>query len=95
MTYIRNFWKDEQGQDLVESVLLIGFCALAAITLFLGFANSANGVSNRLGRYLATAEIPTSEAIRMHENPFLIITLWLGAGVVLVILLAYRWNKHL
>ena len=29
MTFLRNFWKDEQGQDLIEYTLLMAFVALA------------------------------------------------------------------
>ena len=36
MTYLRNFWNDEQGQDLIEYTLLIAFVALASAALFIG-----------------------------------------------------------
>ena len=36
MTYLRNFWTDEQGQDLIEYTLLMAFVALASAALFLG-----------------------------------------------------------
>src|ERR1017187_3405397 len=36
MTFLRNFWKDEQGQDLIEYTLLMAFVALASSALFLG-----------------------------------------------------------
>jgi len=36
MTYLRCFWKDDQGQDLIEYTLLIAFVALAAAALFIG-----------------------------------------------------------
>ena len=36
MTYLRTFWKDEQGQDLIEYTLLMAFVALASAALFLG-----------------------------------------------------------
>ena len=36
MTLLRNFWKDEQGQDLIEYTLLMAFVALASAALFLG-----------------------------------------------------------
>jgi Flp pilus assembly pilin Flp len=36
MTFLRNFWKDEQGQDLIEYTLLMAFVALASAALFLG-----------------------------------------------------------
>ena len=40
MTYLRNFWKDEQGQDLIEYSLLMAFVALASAALFLGAGKS-------------------------------------------------------
>ena len=40
MTYLRNFWTDEQGQDLIEYSLLMAFVALASAALFLGAGNS-------------------------------------------------------
>ena len=33
---MRNFWNDEQGQDLIEYTLLIAFVALASAALFIG-----------------------------------------------------------
>ena len=36
MTFLRNFWKDEQGKDLIEYTLLMAFVALASAALFLG-----------------------------------------------------------
>ena len=34
MTFVRNFWKEEQGQDLIEYSLLMAFVALASAALF-------------------------------------------------------------
>ena len=36
MTFINRFWRDEQGQDLIEYTLLLAFVALASAGLFLG-----------------------------------------------------------
>lgn len=36
MTFLRSFWNDEQGQDLIEYTLLIAFVALASAALFIG-----------------------------------------------------------
>jgi pilus assembly protein Flp/PilA len=33
MTYLKNFINDEEGQDLVEYALLLGFVALACVTI--------------------------------------------------------------
>jgi len=35
MTFLHNFWKEEQGQDLIEYTLLMAFVALASAALFI------------------------------------------------------------
>ena len=52
MTYLRNFWTDEQGQDLIEYSLLMAFVALASAALFLGEAITARKLAG-LGLSLA------------------------------------------
>jgi len=44
MTYLRNFWNDEQGQDLIEYTLLIAFVALASAALFIGAGKSIGNI---------------------------------------------------
>jgi Flp pilus assembly pilin Flp len=44
MTYLQNFWKDEQGQDLIEYTLLMACVALASAALFLGAGGSIKGI---------------------------------------------------
>jgi Flp pilus assembly pilin Flp len=44
MTYLRNFWNDEQGQDLIEYTLLIAFVALASAALFIGAGGKINTI---------------------------------------------------
>ena len=44
MTFLRNFWNDEQGQDLIEYTLLMAFVALASAALFLGAGGSLKGI---------------------------------------------------
>jgi Flp pilus assembly pilin Flp len=44
MTHIRNFFSDEQGQDLIEYTLLLAFVALASAALFIGAGNSVKGI---------------------------------------------------
>jgi Flp pilus assembly pilin Flp len=44
MTYLQNFWNDEQGQDLIEYTLLMAFVALASAALFLGAGGSIKGI---------------------------------------------------
>ena len=44
MTTLRNFWNEEQGQDLIEYTLLMAFVALASAALFLGAGGSIKGI---------------------------------------------------
>jgi len=44
MTILRNFWNDEQGQDLIEYTLLMAFVALASAALFIGAGSSIKGI---------------------------------------------------
>jgi Flp pilus assembly pilin Flp len=55
MTILRNFWNDEQGQDLIEYTLLMAFVALASAALFLGAGSSIQGIWTATNTQLATA----------------------------------------
>ena len=55
MTYLRNFWTDEQGQDLIEYSLLMAFVALASAALFIGAGNSIKGIWSTTNSQLAVA----------------------------------------
>ena len=55
MTYLRNLWKDEQGQDLIEYSLLMAFVALASAALFLGAGNSIKGIWSTTNSQLVQA----------------------------------------
>lgn len=44
MQVIRNFWTDEQGQDLIEYTLLLAFVALAAAALFTNVGTSISTI---------------------------------------------------
>jgi Flp pilus assembly pilin Flp len=55
MTYLRNFWKDEQGQDLIEYSLLMAFVALASAALFLGAGKSISGIWSTTNSQLVAA----------------------------------------
>jgi Flp pilus assembly pilin Flp len=55
MTYLRNFWNDEQGQDLIEYTLLMAFVALASAALFLGAGGSIKGIWVTTNNQLAQA----------------------------------------
>jgi len=50
-----NFWKDEQGQDLIEYTLLMAFVALASAALFLGVGGNVSGIWTQTNTQLTAA----------------------------------------
>ena len=60
MTNLRNFWKDEQGQDLIEYSLLMAFVALASAALFLGAGKSISGIWSTTNSQLVAANSSAS-----------------------------------
>jgi Flp pilus assembly pilin Flp len=55
MTFMRNFWNDEQGQDLIEYTLLMAFVALASAALFIGAGSSIKGIWSQTNTQLVAA----------------------------------------
>jgi len=55
MTFLRNFWNDEQGQDLIEYTLLLAFVALASAALFIGAGGNVKGIWSTTNSQLAAA----------------------------------------
>ncbi|HKA00499.1 MAG TPA: Flp family type IVb pilin [Candidatus Solibacter sp.] len=55
MTFLRNLWNEEQGQDLIEYTLLMAFVALASAALFLGAGNSVKGIWSTSNSQLSAA----------------------------------------
>jgi Flp pilus assembly pilin Flp len=55
MTFLRNFWNDEQGQDLIEYTLLMAFVALASAALFIGAGKSIQGIWGSTNTQLSNA----------------------------------------
>ena len=60
MTFVRNFWNDEQGQDLIEYTLLMAFVALASAALFLGAGGSIKGIWTTTNAQLTNANTSAS-----------------------------------
>jgi len=60
MTFLRNFWNDEQGQDLIEYTLLMAFVALASAALFLGAGGSIKGIWVTTNNQLSQANVMAS-----------------------------------
>ncbi len=55
MTFLRNFWREEEGQDLIEYTLLMAFVALASAALFLGAGGSVKAIWTSANTQLASA----------------------------------------
>jgi Flp pilus assembly pilin Flp len=60
MTYLRSFWKDEQGQDLIEYSLLMAFVALASAALFIGAGGTIKGIWSTTNSQLVAANSAAS-----------------------------------
>jgi Flp pilus assembly pilin Flp len=54
-TYLRNFWKDEDGQDLIEYTLLLAFVALVAAGLFIQAGTVTAGIWGTANSMLTSA----------------------------------------
>ncbi len=53
--FLRSFWKDEQGQDLIEYTLLMAFVALASAALFINAGGSISSIWERGSARLSEA----------------------------------------
>jgi Flp pilus assembly pilin Flp len=60
MTFLRNLWNEEQGQDLIEYTLLMAFVALASAALFIGAGGSIKGIWVTTNSQLAAANTASS-----------------------------------
>ena len=57
---IRNFLRDEQGQDLIEYTLLLAFVALASAALFIGAGDAVEGIWGQANTRLGAANAAAS-----------------------------------
>ena len=55
MRRLCEFWRDEQGQDLIEYTLLIAFVALASAALFIGAGGSISSIWTTTNTHLSNA----------------------------------------
>jgi Flp pilus assembly pilin Flp len=55
MTFLRNLWNEDQGQDLIEYSLLMAFVALASAALFIGAGGSIKGIWGTVNTQLSAA----------------------------------------
>ena len=58
--FVKNFLKNEQGQDVVEYTLLLAFVALASAALFINAGGSINGIWTTTNKILANANTAVS-----------------------------------
>ena len=57
---MRNFWRDETGQDLIEYTLLLAFVVLSSAALFTGAGRSAKGIWTAANGALSNANSAAS-----------------------------------
>jgi Flp pilus assembly pilin Flp len=57
---LRSFWKNEEGQDLIEYTLLLAFVALVAAGLFIQAGQSTSGIWSIANSKLSTASSAAS-----------------------------------
>lgn len=55
MTILKNFLRDDQGQDLIEYTLLLAFVALASAALFISAGGSINTIWSAANMKLSSA----------------------------------------
>ena len=60
MTFLRNLWIDEQGQDLIEYTLLMAFVALASAALFIGAGGQISSIWKKANDNLGNAATAAS-----------------------------------
>lgn len=57
MMFLKNFVRDEKGQDLIEYTLLLAFVALASAALFIGAGGSVKTIWTTANTQLNNAAI--------------------------------------
>ena len=55
LAFLKTFWNEEKGQDLIEYTLLMAFVALASAALFLGAGGSIQGIWTTSNQNLSQA----------------------------------------
>jgi Flp pilus assembly pilin Flp len=55
MTILKNFLREDQGQDLIEYTLLLAFVALASAALFINAGTAVNNIWNIANQRLQDA----------------------------------------
>jgi pilus assembly protein Flp/PilA len=55
LQHIKNFWKDTQGQDLVEYALAAGMVAVAAVAAMPMLSTTVSNVFTKIGSIITSA----------------------------------------
>ncbi len=55
MNFLKNFFNDEQGQDMVEYTLILAFVALAVGALYTGMSGNVLGIWTKASTALTNA----------------------------------------
>ncbi len=55
MKFLREFWRDEQGQDLIEYALMAGFVAVAAGAVMPQVSGSISTIFSKIGSVLVAS----------------------------------------
>lgn len=60
MELLKNFWKEEEGQDMIEYALLLGFITLAVITAISGITSNLKTIYQSTSAVVANAAAAAS-----------------------------------
>ena len=55
MNFLKNFWMDESGQDMVEYTLLLAFVALAAGGAYVNIGRNISGIWSKATKDIQNA----------------------------------------
>lgn len=56
MNFLKNFWLEDNGQDMVEYTLLLAFVALAAGAAYVNIGNNLSGIWSKAVKDLNSAQ---------------------------------------
>ena len=60
MKFIERFWKEEQGQDLIEYSLLLGFVALFSTGIYTSLSGNISTIWTNAGTVVGSAAAPAA-----------------------------------
>jgi Flp pilus assembly pilin Flp len=56
-SFLKRFWQEEEGQDLIEYTLLMAFIALASASIFVSAGSSVSSIWGSANTQLASASV--------------------------------------